>query len=86
MQVQIVNCWIGYDLIILMTILILTSIGGVLPAPDCLPCDHDEHDNHGDQEEVEGYVRRLEGIHKEVRGCLISSNLELACIKKLEVI
>ena len=48
--------------------------------------DHDEHDNHGDQEEVEGYVRRLEVIHKEVRGCLISYILELACIKKLEVI
>ena len=48
-----------------------------------LSCDdhhvyHDHHD-HGNQEEVGG-------IYEEVRGCLISYNLQLACVSKLEVI
>ena len=32
------------------------------------------------------FVRKLEAVHKEVGGCLISYNLQLACLTKLEVI
>ena len=32
------------------------------------------------------FVGKLEVVHKEVEGCLISYNLQLACIRKLEVI
>ena len=31
------------------------------------------------------YTRKLEIVHKEVGGCLISYNLQLACVRKLEV-
>ena len=33
-----------------------------------------------------GYMRKLKVVHKEVGGCLISYNLQLACVRKLEVI
>ena len=36
--------------------------------------------------EVAGYMRKLEVVHKEVGGCLISYILQLACVRKLEVI
>ena len=45
--------------------------------------NHDEHDDHGDQE-VGGYVRRLEVIHNEVRGCLISYKSQLLLLGKFE--
>ena len=32
------------------------------------------------------YTRKLEVVHKEVGGCLISYNLQIACVGKLEVI
>ena len=32
------------------------------------------------------YTKKLEVVHKEVGGCLISYNLRLACVRKLEVI
>ena len=32
------------------------------------------------------FVRKSEFVHKQVGGCLISYNLQLACVKKLEVI
>ena len=32
------------------------------------------------------FVRKLEVVHKQVRSCLISYNLQLACVRKLEVI
>ena len=38
------------------------------------------------QMKVGGYMRRLEIVQKEVGGCLISYNLQLACVRKLEVI
>ena len=65
------------------------------PVPSCPVlfchdhCNHDDqgdHDVHGDHEEVGGWKRKLEVVHKEVGGCLISYNLQLACIRKLEVI
>ena len=31
-------------------------------------------------------MRKLEVVHKEVESCLISYKLQLACVKKLEVI
>ena len=48
--------------------------------------DRGDHDDHGDPEEVGSYMRMLEVVHKEVGGCLISYNLRLACVRKLEVI
>ena len=48
--------------------------------------DHGDHDDHGNHEEVGSYMRKLEVVHKEVGGCLISYNLQLACVRKLEVI
>ena len=51
--------------------------------------DHHDHHNHhvrGDHEEVGSYMRKLEVVHKEVGGCLISYNLRLASVRKLEVI
>ena len=47
---------------------------------------HADHDDHGDHEEIGGYMKKLEVVHKEVGGCLISYNLQLACVRKLEVI
>ena len=35
------------------------------------------HDDHGDHEEVGGYMRKLEVVHKDVGGCLISYDLQL---------
>ena len=32
------------------------------------------------------FVGKLEVVHKEVEGCLISYNLHLTCVRKLEVI
>ena len=45
-------------------------------------------DDHGDREEFGGHMKKLEvvHVHKEVGGCLISYNLQLACIRKLKVI
>ena len=48
--------------------------------------DHCNHDDHGEHEEVGGYKGKLEIVHKEFGGCLISYNLQLACVRKLEVI
>ena len=33
-----------------------------------------------------GYRRKLEVVHNEVGGCPISYNLQLACVRMLEVI
>ena len=45
-------------------------------------------DDHGDREEFGGHMKKLEvvHVHKEVGGCLISYNLQLACIRNLEAI
>ena len=48
--------------------------------------DRGNHDDNGDHEEVGSYMRKLEVVHKVVGGCLISYNLRLACVRKLEVI
>ena len=32
------------------------------------------------------FVRKLEALHKLVGGCLISFDLQLACVRKLEVV
>ena len=48
--------------------------------------DRGDHDEHGNNEEVGSYMRKLEVAHKEVEGYLISYNLRLACERKLEVI
>ena len=32
------------------------------------------------------YTRKLVVVHKEVKGCLMSYNLQLACLRKLQVI
>ena len=53
--------------------------------------DHDDHledDDHLDHDELMTikFVRKLEVVHKEVGGCLISYDLQLACVRKLEVI
>ena len=48
--------------------------------------DFGDNDDHGNQEEVGGYVRKLKVVHKEVGGCLIRYNLQLACEGKLEII
>ena len=32
------------------------------------------------------FVRKLKVVHKQVGGCLISYNLQLACVRELEVI
>ena len=48
--------------------------------------DHHDLGNHDDDEEVGSYKRKLEVVHKEVGGCLISYNLQLACVRKFEVI
>ena len=47
---------------------------------------HGHHDGHGNHEEVVGYIRKLKVVHKEDGDCLISYNLQLACVRKLEVI
>ena len=44
--------------------------------------DHGDHDDHGDHEEVGSYIRKLEVVHKEVGGCLISYNFQLASYDK----
>ena len=38
------------------------------------------------QNQVERCMRKLEVVHKQVGGCLISENLWLACLRKLEVV
>ena len=49
--------------------------------------DYLEDDDHLDHDELMiKFVRKLEVVHKEVLGCLISYNLKLACLRKLEVI
>ena len=65
----------------------------VLPCPDHHDhyVHHDHHDfgdndDHGNHEEVGGYVRKLKVVHKEVGGCLIQYNLQLACEGKLGII
>ena len=52
------------------------------------PDDHDKHDDRPDHNELMTikFVRKLEVVHKEVGGCLISYNLQLACVMMLEVI
>ena len=44
-------------------------------------------DDHGDREEFGGHMKKLEvvHVHKEVGGWLISQNLQLACVRKQEV-
>ena len=32
--------------------------------------------------QFEGFIRKLEVVHKQVEGCLISYNLQLACVTK----
>ena len=32
--------------------------------------------------QVRGYMRKLENVHKDVGGYLISGNLQLACVRK----
>ena len=58
------------------------------PVLSCSHVHHDHHDHHdrGDYEEVGSYMTKLKVVHKEVGGCLISYNLQLACVKMLEVI
>ena len=51
-----------------------------------LSCPVHDHHDCGDHEEVGSYMMKLEVVHKEVGGCLISYNLRLACVRKLEVI
>ena len=48
--------------------------------------DFGDNDDHGNHEEVGGYVRKLKVVPKEVGGCLIRYNLQLACEGKLEII
>ena len=36
--------------------------------------------------EIGGYMRKLEVVHKQVDGYLISYNLQLAFVRKLEVV
>ena len=50
--------------------------------------DHDDHledDDHLDHNELMTikFVRKFEVVHKEARRCLISYNLQLACVRKL---
>ena len=53
--------------------------------------DHDDHledDDHLDHDEwmTNKFVRKLKVVHKEVGDCLISYNLQLAYVRRLEVI
>ena len=45
--------------------------------------DHLEDDDHLNHDELMTikFVRKLEVVHKKVGGCLISYNLQLACVR-----
>ena len=48
--------------------------------------DHHDHHDRGDHEEVGSDMRKLKVVHEKFGGCLISYNLQIACVRKLEVI
>ena len=52
---------------------------------DFLHLEDDEHLDHDELVTIK-FVRKLEVVHKEIGSCMISYNLQLACVRKLEVL